>query len=58
MVHHIVEEEYADRGNLIDMEVFKLTSGNATKRLRMRQEKGETTKATKTAEVVLKQIVS
>ena len=35
MVHHIVEEEYADRGDLIDMEVFKLTSGDATKCLRM-----------------------
>ena len=29
------EEENADRGDLIDMGVFKPTSGNATKQLRM-----------------------
>ncbi len=33
-----VEEEEADRSQLINMGVFKPTSGNATKRLRMRQE--------------------
>ena len=38
MVRHIEEEEDADRGDLIDMGVFKPTSGNATKRLRMRQD--------------------
>ena len=35
MVRHVEEEEDADRGDLIDMGVFKPTSGNATKRLRM-----------------------
>lgn len=52
------EEEDADRGDLIDMGIFKPTSGNATKRLRMRQETRGTTRATKTAEAALKQIAS
>lgn len=54
MVRHIEEEEDADRGNLIDMGILNPTSGNATKRLRMRQE----TRATKAAEAALKQIAS
>lgn len=55
MVRHIKEEEEADRGDLINMGVFKPTSGNATKRLRMRQETREITRATKAA---LNQIAS
>ena len=58
MVRHIEDEEDADRDDLIDMGVFKPTSGNATKRLRMRQETRGTTRATKAAEAALKQIAS
>ena len=58
MVRHMEEEEDADRSDLIDMGVFKPTSGNATKRLRMRQETRGITRATKTAEAALKQIAS
>ena len=62
MVRHIEEEEDADRSHLIDMGVFKPTSGNATKRLRMRQETRGTTKTTtragKSAEAVIKQLAS
>ena len=62
MVRHIEEEEDADRSHLIDMGVFKPTSGNATKRLRMRQEtRGTTrttTRASKSAEAVIKQLAS
>lgn len=35
MISHIEEEDDADRGNLIGIEVFKSISGNATKWLRM-----------------------
>ena len=49
IVRHMEEEEDADRGNLIDMGVFKPTSGNATKRLRMRQQTRKTTTAPKAA---------
>ena len=58
MVCHIEEEEDADRSDLIDMGVFKLTSRNATKRLRVRQETRERTRTAKTAEAALKQIAS
>ena len=58
MVRHIEEEEDADRSDLIDMGVFKPTSGNATKRLRMRQETREATRTTKTVEATLKQIAT
>ena len=58
MVCHVEEEEEADRNQLVDMGVFKPTSGNATKRLRMRQETRETTRAGKTAEATLKQIAT
>ena len=58
MVRHIEEEEDADRSHLIDMGVFKPTSGNATKRLRMRQETREATRTTKTAEATPKQIAT
>ena len=58
MVRHVEEEEDADRSQLIDMGVFKPTSGNATKRLRMRQETRGTTRAGKTAEATLKQIAT
>ena len=40
------------------MGVFKPTSGNATKRLRMRQEARGTTSTDKTAEATLKQIAT
>ncbi len=43
MVRHVEEEEEADRNQLIDMGVFKPTSGNAAKRLRMRHETREET---------------
>lgn len=52
------EEENADRGDLINMGVFKPTSGNATKRLRTRKETRGTNSATKTAEAALKHIAS
>ena len=63
MVRHIEEEEDADRGNLVDMGVFKPTSGNATKRLRIRQEtrgttRTTTTRAGKSAEAVIKQLAT
>lgn len=58
MVRHVEEEEEADRNQLVDMGVFKPTSGNATKRLRMRQETRGTTRAGKTAEATLKQIAT
>ena len=60
MVRHIEEEEDADRGDLVGMGVFKPTSGNATKRLRVRQEtrgttRTTTTRAGKAVEAVIKQ---
>lgn len=55
MVRHVDEEEDADRSELINMGVFKPTSGNATKRLRMRQ---ETRGTTRIAEATLKQIAT
>ena len=58
MVRHIEEEENADRSDLIDMGVFKPTTGNATKRLRMRQETREPTRNAKTTEATLKQIAN
>ena len=54
MVYHIKEEEDADRNDLIDMRVFKPTSGNATKRLKMRQGTRRITRATKAAKAALK----
>ena len=35
MVQHIEEEEDVDRGDLVGIGVFKPTSGNATKRLKV-----------------------
>lgn len=58
MVCHIKEEKEADRNQLVDMGVFKPTSTNATKRLRIRQETRGTTRAGRTAEVILKQIAT
>ena len=63
MVCHIEEEENADRDELIELGVFKPTSGNATKRLRTRQEtrgttRTTTTRAGKSAEAVIKQFAS
>lgn len=58
MVRRIEEEEETDRNQLIDMGIFKPTSGNATKRLRMRQETREATTTDKTAEATLKQIAT
>ena len=63
MVRHIEEEKDADRGDLVDMGVLKPTSGNATKRLRTRQEmrgttRTITTRAGKSAEAVIKQLAS
>lgn len=56
IVCHMEEEKDADRSDLIDMGVLKPTSGNATKRLRMRQETRGITRTTKTAKAALKQI--
>lgn len=58
MVCHVKEEKEVDRNQLVDMGVFKLTSGNATKRLRMKQETRGTTRADRTAEAILKQIAT
>ncbi len=58
LVRHIEAEEKADRNQLIDMGVFKPTNGNATKRLRMRQETREVTRNSKTAEATLEKIAS
>ena len=58
IVRHVEEEEDADKTQLIDMGVFKPTSGNATKRLRMRQKTRGTTRTDKTAEATLKQIAT
>ena len=58
MVRHIEEEEDADRSDLINMGVFKPTSGNATKRLRVRQETRGMTRTSQTAKATLKQIAS
>lgn len=58
MVRHVEEEEEADRGQWIDMGVFKPTSRNAMKRLRMKQEARGTTRAGKTTEATLKQIAT
>ena len=58
IVGHVEEEEDADNSQLIDMGVFKPTSGNATKRLRMRQETRGTARTNKTAEATLKQIAT
>ena len=48
MVRHVEEEKEADRNQLVDMGVFQPSSGNVTKRLRMRQETRGTTRAGKT----------
>ena len=58
IVRHIKKEEDVDRSDLINMGVFKPTSGNATKRLRVRQETRGRTRITQTAEATLKQIAS
>ena len=58
MVRHIEKEEDADRSDLINMGVFKPTSENATKRLRMRQETRGATRTSKAAEATLKQIAT
>ena len=56
--HSIKKEENIDRSNLIDMEVFKRTTENATKRLRMQQETRKSTNNAKTTETTLKQIAN
>jgi len=43
MIRHVEIEEEADRNQLIKRGFFKPTSGNATTRLRMRQETCEAT---------------
>lgn len=58
IVCHVKKEEDANRSELIDMGVFKPTSRNATKRLRMQQKTYGTTKTTITAEAALKRIFS
>ena len=62
MVYHIEEKEDVDRSRLIDMEVFKSISGNATKQMKMQQEMRVTTKtmtrAGKSMETIIKQLPS
>lgn len=58
MVSYIDEEENADKSQLVDLEIFKPTSGNATKRLRMRQETQGATRTGKNTEAILKQIAT
>lgn len=58
MVRHVEEEKEADRNQLVNMGVFKPTSGNATKRLMIRQETRGITRTCKTAEATLKQIAT
>ena len=41
MICHVKAEDKANQNQLINMGIFKPTSGNATKRLRMRQETRE-----------------
>lgn len=54
IVCHMEEEENAKISDLISMKVFKPTSGNVTKRLRMRQEMRGPIKISTTAEATLK----
>lgn len=58
MVCHIEVEKIADKNLLINMEVFKSTSRNAIKYLKMRQEMHKATKNGKTTEATLKQIAN
>ena len=58
MINHIKEEENANRTNLINIRVFKLTIRNATKRLKMQQKMCKPTKNTKTTKATLKQIAN
>lgn len=46
------------RNQLVNLRVLKLTSGNAAKRLKMRQETRAMTKAGKSAEATIKQIAA
>ncbi len=48
----------SEKSRLANPEVLKSTSGNATKRLKMRQETRVATRATKTAEAAMKQIAT
>lgn len=59
MICHEEEEEDADRQNLIEIWVFKSTSENTTKRLKMYQKTREAPKitGTKVAISALKQFV-
>ena len=58
MVCLIEKEEEADRNQLVNIGVFQLTIRNITKRLKIRQETHETTRAGKTVEATLKQIAT
>lgn len=58
MVCDLEEEENAEISDLINMGVFKLTNGNASKRLRMRQETRVLIKTSTTAKITLKQIAT
>ena len=58
MIRHVEEEEDVDRSQLVDIGVFKPTSGNATKRLRLRQATRETARTDKNKEDTLKLIAT
>lgn len=58
IVCHIEEKDDVERNQLIDIGVFKLTSGNARKQLRMRQKMRETISTNKITEATLKQIAT
>ena len=54
IVRHMEEKDAADRSNLIQIGVFKPTSGNAMKQLRIWQEM----RTSKNAKATLKQIAT
>lgn len=56
--YNIEKEKNTDKSNLINREIFKSTTGNATKQLRMRQKMRKSTNNAKTTEATLKQIVN
>lgn len=56
--HSIEEEENGNRTNLINTGVFKPTTGNAIKRLQMRQETRVSTTNTQITEAILKLIAN
>ena len=58
IVFHLEEEKNTNKSQLIDIRVFKLTSKNTTKLLKMRQDIYGTIKVGKTLKTTLKQIAT